>query len=72
MRMPKTLLLPLAALIALTLLLASGDARDAEVYSPNLKTSLQSDFLWRSVRDVQYQNGLIYLLMVNGLQVYDG
>ncbi|MBU1320051.1 MAG: T9SS type A sorting domain-containing protein [candidate division Zixibacteria bacterium] len=70
--MPKPLLLPLAALIVLPLLLASADAREVETFSPNLRVSLESDFLWRSVRDVQYQNGLIYLLMVNGLQIYDG
>jgi len=72
MRLPKPFLLPLAALIVLPLLLASADAREVETYSPNLRVSLESDFLWRSVRDVQYQNGLIYLLMVNGLQIYDG
>jgi len=69
---PKTILLLLAISVVLAGLSATANARPIESYSPELKVTLQSDFLWRYVRDVDCQNELVYLLMVNGLQVYDG
>jgi len=68
-------LISLALLIAITSIgVPSSTAEAIEItnYSQDLNISLLSDFLWRFVKDVQYQDGLIYLLTERGLLVYDG
>lgn len=41
-------------------------------FSDRINVHFESDILWRTVFDAKYDRGLIFLLMVNGLQVYDG
>lgn len=69
----KLTLLGLLTVIILTGVLAHAPgAVEIANYSPDLDISLTADFLWRFVRDVQYSDGLIYLLMAKGILVYDG
>gem|GEM_PF-4294966 len=69
----KLISLGLLTTIVLTGVLANASSTvEIANYSPDLDISLTSDFLWRFVRDVQYSDGLIYLLMGKGIRVYDG
>ena len=69
----KLTTLGILTVIMLTGVLAhASSAVEIANYSPDLDISLTSDFLWRFVRDVQYSDGLIYLLMARGIRVYDG
>lgn len=58
-------------LITITLSLCSAGALGAPSQSPDFSLSPVSDFLWRSVQDVQYSGGSIYVLLANGIHVYD-
>lgn len=40
--------------------------------SDEISLSRSSQFLWKTVKDVKYQGGYVYLLMINGLQIYHG
>jgi hypothetical protein len=48
-----------------------GDRDSITYYSDDIQIAMNADFLWRSVRAAGYSDGLIYMLMVNGLQIYD-
>ncbi len=72
-RSHKLTSLGLLTVIMLTgVLVHASSAVEIANYSPDLDISLTSDFLWRFVKDVQYSDGLIYLLMARGILVYDG
>jgi hypothetical protein len=41
-------------------------------FSDRISVHFESDILWRTVYDAKHERGMIFLLMANGLQVYDG
>ncbi len=41
-------------------------------FSDKISVHFESDLLWRTVYDAKHDKGTIFLLMVNGLQAYDG
>ncbi len=51
-------------------ILSAADAHTG--FNDRISIQFDSDILWRTVLDTRHEKGMIFLLMPNGIQVYDG
>ena len=72
MRGSKILILSVVAALIVTGFSASFAADYPTDFGDRISIQFESDILWRTVLDVRHEKGMIFLLMPNGIQVYDG